>query len=109
MNTLEYLGAVKSRLGITSDYALAARLGVTRSAVSNFMRGKGVMGDDVALTVAQILDMNPLVVIAQANAERASTPEMKARWTGVVEKFSASFNALLSGPWQGRERRLSTR
>jgi transcriptional regulator with XRE-family HTH domain len=95
LNTLEYLQAVKTRLEITSDYALAARLGVTRSAVSNFMRGKGVLGDDVALTIAQILDLNPLVVIAQANAERASSPEIRARWTGVVEKFSASFNGLI--------------
>jgi transcriptional regulator with XRE-family HTH domain len=95
LNTLEYLQAVKTRLEISSDYALASRLGITRSAVSNFTRGKGVMGDDVALTVAQILDINPLVVIAQANAERASTPELRARWVGVVEKFSASFNDLI--------------
>lgn len=87
MNTLEYLGAVKTRLGIQSDYALAARLGITRSAVSNFVRGKGVFGDDVALTVAQILEVNPLVVIAQANAERASTPEMRSRWLDVVSGF----------------------
>ena len=108
MNTLEFLQAVKTRLNIESDYALAARLGITRSAVSNFTRGKGVMGDDVALTVAQILGINPLVVIAQANAERAPTPEQKARWMGVVEKFSASFRNLLSG-WTGEERRLAHR
>lgn len=89
MNTLEYLRAVKSRLGIESDYALASRLGVTRSAVSKLQQGKVVFGDDVALTVAQILDVNPLVVIAQANAERASTPEMRNRWMDVVTGFRA--------------------
>lgn len=109
MNTIEYLQAVKTRLHITSDYALAARLGVTRSAISKLQQGKGIFGDDMALTVAQILDINPLVVIACANAERAKTPEQRARWSGVMEKFSASFNALLSGPWQGRERRFATR
>lgn len=97
MNTLEYLDAVKQKLGITSDYALAARLGVTRSAVSNFQRGVGVFGDDVALTVAEILGVHPLTVIAQANAERAKTPEQRARWSGVMEKFSLSFNSLLLG------------
>ncbi|WP_373986978.1 hypothetical protein [Duganella sp. BuS-21] len=89
MNTLEYLRAVKSRLGIESDYALAMRLGVTRSAISKFQLGKGVFGDDVALTIAQILEINPLVVIAQANAERASTPEMRARWMDVIQGFRA--------------------
>jgi transcriptional regulator with XRE-family HTH domain len=97
MNTLEYLRAVKERLGIESDYALAVRLGVTRSAISKLQQGKVVFGDDVALSVAQILDLNPLIVIAQANAERASTPEMRARWMGVMEKISASFLNLLLG------------
>jgi hypothetical protein len=95
MNTLEYLQAVKKKLGIESDYALAQRLGITRSAVSSLQLGKSIFGDDVALAVAQILDLNPLVVIAQANAERASTPEMRDRWMGVMEKFSASFRNLL--------------
>lgn len=106
MTTIEYLQAVKTRLGITSDYALAARLGITRSAVSKLQMGKGIFGDDVALTVAQILDLNPLVVIAQANAERAPTAEMRARWTGVVEKFSASFKTLLSGAGPVTPRRV---
>jgi transcriptional regulator with XRE-family HTH domain len=97
MNTLEYLQAVKKKLGIESDYALAQRLGVTRSAISKLQLGKAVFSDDVALSVAQILDLNPLVVIAQANAERATTPEMRARWMGVMEKFSASFKDLLLG------------
>jgi len=89
MNTLEYLAAVKKRLVIESDYALAARLGVTRSAISKLQQGKGVFGDDVALTVAQILDLNPLIVIAQANAERANTPEARSRWMELVEGFLA--------------------
>jgi transcriptional regulator with XRE-family HTH domain len=106
MTSLEYLDAVKERLGITSDYALAARLGITRSAVSKFQKG-AVFGDDVALTVAEILQLNPLEVIAAANAERAKTPEQKARWTELMEKFSrpvASFRNLLS-QWDGRTER----
>lgn len=97
MNTIEYLQAVKTRLEITSDYALAARLGITRSAVSKLQQGGVSFSDDVALTIAEILKLNPLVVIAAANAERAKTPEQRARWSGVMEKFSMSFNSLLSG------------
>jgi transcriptional regulator with XRE-family HTH domain len=107
MTSLEYLDAVKTRLGIVSDYALAARLGVTRSAVSKFQKG-AVFGDDVALTVAEILQINPLTVIAAANAERAKTPEQKARWEGYMEKFSGSFRNLLS-QWDGKERRAQAR
>lgn len=107
MTSLEYLDAVKIRLGITSDYALAAALGITRSAVSKFQKG-AVFGDDVALTVAEILGIAPIVVIAAANAERAKTPEQKAKWTGLVEKFSVSFRNRLS-KWDGRERRAEAR
>jgi len=112
MNTVEYLRAVKARHGISSDYALAAKLGVTRSAVSKMQQGGVAFSDDVALTVAELLEIEPIVVIAAANAERAKTPEQKAKWMGLVEKFSVpvgSFLNLLS-PWDGRtERRAQAR
>jgi plasmid maintenance system antidote protein VapI len=108
MKTTEYLQAVKSRLGISSDYALAARLGITRSAVSKMQQGESVFSDDVALTVAELLDVEPMAVIAAANAERAKTPEAKARWTGLMEKFSVSFRNRLS-KWDGVDRRATAR
>lgn len=97
MNTQQYLQAVKAALGITSDYALAKALHITPSTVSGYRAGRSRIDDDVALTISEILKLNPLVVIASANAERAKTPEQRARWSGVMEKFSASFNSLLLG------------
>lgn len=108
MNTIDYLRAVKAQCGISSDYALASRLGVTRSAVSKMQQGETSFSDDVALTVAEILQIHPMEVIAAANAERAKTPEQKARWIGLMEKFSVSFRSLLSH-WDGRERRQQGR
>jgi transcriptional regulator with XRE-family HTH domain len=112
MNTVDYLRAVKARCGITSDYALAARLGITRSAVSKMQQGDVAFSDDVALTVAELLQIDPIVVIAAANAQRAKTPEQKARWEGLMEKLSGpieSFRNLLS-QWDGRtERRRNQR
>lgn len=97
MNTLDYLQAVKTALGITSDYALAKALGIKQTTISGYRAGRSRIDDDVALTISEILKLNPLVVIASANAERAKTPEQRARWSGVMEKFSASFNNLLLG------------
>lgn len=97
MNTIDYLQAVKTRLEITSDYALAKALQVRHSTISSYRAGRSRIDDDVALSIAEILEVNPLQVIAAANAERAKTPEQRARWSGVMEKFSASFNNLLSG------------
>ncbi|KQQ97434.1 helix-turn-helix domain-containing protein [Massilia sp. Leaf139] len=108
MNTLDYLAECKRRLGIESDYALAKALGVTQQAVSSYRAGRSRIDDDVALTVAEILQIEPLAVIAAANAERAKTPEQKARWTGIMEKFSVSFRNLLP-VWDGKERRATPR
>jgi predicted transcriptional regulator len=97
MNTLEYLAACKARLGIDSDYALAKALGISHSAICGYRAGTSRVNDDVALSIAEILGIHPFQVIATANAERAKTPEQRARWSGVMEKFSASFLNLLLG------------
>jgi ribosome-binding protein aMBF1 (putative translation factor) len=96
MKTLEYLDAAKAKLGIASDYALAKKLNMTTTAISNYRVGRSRMDDDVALKVAKILEIDPLEVIAAANVERSKTPEIKALWMGVMEKFSMGFNALIS-------------
>lgn len=89
MNTLDYLAACKTRLGIESDYALAKHLAITQSTISGYRAGRSRIDDDVALRISQILNVNPLEVIAQANAERAKTPEMKAMWEGLLSGFLA--------------------
>jgi len=111
MTTLDYLAACKAQLGIESDYALAKKLGISQTGLSNYRTGRSRMDDDVALKVADILQLHPLQVIAAANAERAKTDEQKARWLNLVEKFSGpieSFLDLLSH-WDGRERRGQAR
>lgn len=108
MNTVDYLDAVKAARKITSDYALAKVLGITQSTISGYRAGRSRIDDDVALTIAEILGVHPLQVIAAANAERAKTPEQRARWSGVMEKFSVSFLNLLSGKGP-HERRASMR
>jgi transcriptional regulator with XRE-family HTH domain len=87
--TIEYLDAVKDKIGISSDYALAKKLGFSLSAVSSYRCGRRVFDDDAALTVAQFLGINPLIVIAESNAERAKTPEMRDRWMDVIQGFRA--------------------
>lgn len=108
MNTIEFLDAVKMRRGITSDYALAKVLGISQQAVSSYRAGRSRIDDDVALTVAEVLEIHPMQVIAAANAERAKTPEAKARWESLMEKFSVSFRNRLP-KWDGVDRRATAR
>lgn len=95
MNTLQYLTACKTKLGIESDYALAKALGMTQSTISGYRAGRSRMDDDAALKVAAILGIDPLEPIAAANAERAKSPEMKAVWESLMKKVQASFESLL--------------
>jgi len=102
--TVDWLAECKRRFGVESDYALAKRLGVSSQTISSYRTGRSRFDDDMALTVAEALQIDPLQVIASANAERAKTPEQRARWEAIMEKFSVSFRNLRS-QWDGHERR----
>ena len=87
MKSIEYLDAVKSRKNITSDYALAKELGVTKQAVSRYYKTGGGFDDEVARRVAEILDMHPGLVMLDMHRQRATTPETQALWQKIFEGF----------------------
>lgn len=97
MNTLEYLAAVKQRLGVDSDYAVSKALGVTRQTVSRYMKGIGHFDEPVCRRVAEILGKHPGIVMLDMQRERAKNPEDRAVWSTILEKFSLGFEVLLSG------------
>lgn len=94
--TLQYIDAIKLRHGIESDYAVAKLLGVTRGAVSSYRVGRTFFDDLTALRAAELLGLNPLEVIAAANAERAKSDDARRTWTGVWDRLAVGFESLLS-------------
>ena len=103
--TVEYLDAVKAKLGLPSDYAAAKALRIAHSAISRYRNGKGSFDDEVAFRVAEILDINPLEVIVSARAERAANEEARSRWESYWDNFSANFRLPVS-PADTRQLRL---
>ena len=102
MNTLDWLAACKRKFGVESDYALAKRLGVSTQTISSYRTGRSRLDDAMALTIALALEVDPIIVSASVNAERATTPEKRARWEGLF----AGFRYLLSpAKFDGVERR----
>lgn len=87
MNTLEYMAAVKARLGIESDYALSKALGVSKQCVSRYAKGHGQFDDEVAARVAEILDMHPGIVVLDMHRERAKTPQERKIWQDIFQGF----------------------
>lgn len=85
--TIQFIDAVKSKHGIASDYALAKFLEVKQQTVSGYRQGKVFLGDETAIKVAKVLEVEPASVLAAVHAERAKTEEEKAVWKLIYEKL----------------------
>lgn len=87
MNTIEYLDAAKARLGIESDYALAKKLGMRASTISNYRAGRGQMDDEIATKVAVAAGIHPGIVMLDMHRARAKTPAEQSIWQEIFEGF----------------------
>jgi transcriptional regulator with XRE-family HTH domain len=81
MKTVEFLDALRARHGLPSDYALAALLGVTRQTISKYRNGADFFGDQMAVKVAGLLELDPCYVMACAHAERATDEHIRSLWS----------------------------
>ena len=88
MNTHDYMAALKSALGIGSDYALAQQLNVTQPAVSRWRQNKSTIGDDLAPRVAEILGLSPAKVLADLHAEREKNEALRSVWLSISAQFA---------------------
>lgn len=93
--TRQYLAAVKAKLGISSDYALQKPLGLSKQGVSYLANG-GVMSTTTAAKVAELLELDPLKVIADAELERGSSPELWKRIRAAAAIAGAIGGAVLA-------------
>lgn len=86
---IEYLEAAKVKLGIRSDYELAKRLQITASAVSRYRKRGTTFDPATAVKVSEILEIPPMRVIADAELERARSPDQREFWRAVLGKVAA--------------------
>lgn len=89
MKTVDYLDAAKAAAGIQSDYALAKRLGITHQAISNYRQGRHTADHVTAGKLAELLDVDPVRVIADIEIERATRPEQRRLWERIAAKVAA--------------------
>lgn len=80
MKTTEYLAAVRRKMGLSRSAEVARLLKLSEAAVSRYESGARVMDDYTAARVAEVLGIDPLTVIAQANAEREKDSEKRQFW-----------------------------
>lgn len=89
MKTRQYLDELKRELGLPSDYALAKRLGIHQATMSNYRNGKRAFDATMCMRVAELLDIDPLRVIVDCEAERAARPDVRKMWEGLARRLAA--------------------
>ena len=105
MTTHEYMAALKAAFGITSDYALAKKMGVTQPVTSKWRQGKNGIDDSFAPLIAETLNRPVQQVLADLHAEREKSPELRKVWQSISLNYAvraciicvlASFNITLA-------------
>lgn len=91
--SMDYLDQAKIKLGIESDYSMAKELGLTKQAISNYRNGKTSMDVYAACRIADVLKIDPMEVIAAANAEREKNEDRKSYWAKKWEAITATIAA----------------
>lgn len=76
----EYVEQVKKRYRLTSDYALAAKLGIAQPDANLIRRGLKVPKPELCIKIAELLDKNPVELLLIAQKDKAP-PQAKDYWT----------------------------
>lgn len=98
MNTTQqYLDAVKAKHGAASDYALSKVLGVSHQQITNYRRKGYGLGNETAIKVAELLEIDPGIVIAAVHAERAKSEAERNAWRSMFEKLGGVAAGLVIG------------
>jgi len=67
----ELLERAKLRYGVTSDYALAKKMGVGRNTISSYQLNKTFFDTKTCVTLSHILACTPYEIISRMELERA--------------------------------------
>lgn len=84
----QYLDEIGEKFSLGSDNQIAKKLGITRSAISQYRNGTRAMDDYCAMQIASFLKINPMLVIATANEKREKSREKKIFWQEVQVTIS---------------------
>ncbi len=91
MRTAEYISEAKRRTGISSDYALAKRLGTGSTTVASWTSGRSVPDARFAFKLAELLGEDPVPVLANIEierAERAGSDDAAMYWRNYLGRLS---------------------
>jgi hypothetical protein len=86
MNSADYIERLRLRTKTKTIYAVQKQLGLPPTTVSNYATGKRQFDNYAAMMVAALLDLEPLHVIANAEAAREKDETRRQYWQGIAKK-----------------------
>lgn len=87
MKTTDYMHNAMKAANAKNKAELAAKIGVNRSAITMYESGERIMDDYTASRVADLLGIDPMALIAQANAEREKDESKRKYWQQKAAAF----------------------
>lgn len=88
LNTAAIVDLLREKTETRTDYAVAKLIGCRPQAVCNWKSSRHIMGDDIGLKAAQLLDLPPDYVIASLHAERTKGTDLFAVWSSMAEQLT---------------------
>lgn len=89
MNIIELLEQSKTKLGVSSDYALAKRLEINQARLTDYRKGTRHPDPYALVKIALLLDLDPLVLIAEAEAQTEKNPVRKGFWQNFARRVGS--------------------
>lgn len=83
----ELLDTVRERCNITSDNALAERLGVTRALISGWRKARYPIPDQRVAELCALAREDAPSWVARIHAERATSPTERRMWESVLDRL----------------------
>ncbi len=78
--TKGFISALKKRYKLPSDYAVAKLLEIRKQTASRYQTQHAFFNEDIALRVAESLDLPPEYVLVCVAAERTKITTIKQAW-----------------------------
>lgn len=91
--TQQYFEQVREKLGGATDYKIAQVLDIPRGIMSYYVSGKREADTYACAKIAEMLEIDPLEVIAQVEAEAARTTKKREFW----KSFRSSGSRVILG------------
>jgi hypothetical protein len=80
---------------LPSDYKLALVLGIDQKSVRNYRDGKTLPDARVIRSICGLTGDDPVLMLAEIEADRAKTDEARALWREVVQRLQSTLHAAI--------------